>query len=132
MPDTHTGKEVENFIEQKLEANGYNIATQVQSAGINSDWSKIDIVLCSYDGEHQKALSIKYQGVPGSVEEKLPYEANSLSLMCIAHGYPKGIIVLCGDGWSPAKYHWFLNIYEPPERVSIISYDEFIRDYIGE
>ena len=128
MPLTTAGTEVENFIEYDLERNGYNVETQVPAAGINQDWSRIDIVLID---EISEAVSLKYQDVAGTAEEKVLYEAESLSLMCHAHSYKRGTIVLCGSGWSPVKYHWFLNVYQPPSNVRIISYDEFVQEYIS-
>lgn len=127
MPLTTCGTEVENFVEQKLENCGYNVETQVMASGINVDFSRIDIVLIDTDSE---AISLKYQDVPGTAEEKVLYEAESLSLMCYAHEYVRGTIVLCGGGWSPVKYYWFLNEYQTPANVRIISYDEFVQEYI--
>ena len=127
MPVTTAGTEVENYIEESLVAKGYNVETQVIAAGINVDWSKIDIVL----PDRSEAISLKYQDVPGTAEEKVLYEAESLSLMCTAHGYLMGTIVLCGGGWSPVKYNWFLNEYQPPRNVRIISYDEFVEQYLN-
>ena len=127
MPVTTAGTEVENFVEYNLELNGYNVETQVPASGINQEWSKIDIVLV--DGEPE-AISLKYQDVPGTAEEKVLYEAESLSLMCYAHNYSQGTIVLCGTGWSPVKYNWFLNEYVPPRNIRVITYDEFVEQYI--
>ena len=127
MPLTTAGTEVENFIEYDLERHGYNVETQVEAAGINVSWSRIDIVITS--NLVSEAISLKYQDVPGTAEEKILYEAESLSLMCRAHEYWRGTIVLCGYGWSPVKYHWFLNEYQPPSNVRIISYDQFVNEY---
>ena len=126
MPVTTAGTEVENFIEYKLENCDYNVETQVIAGGINVDWSRIDIVL----PDSSEAISLKYQDVAGTAEEKVLYEAESLSLMCMANGYMQGTIVLCGSGWSPVKYNWFLHEYQPPQRVRIISYDEFVKQYL--
>ena len=128
MPITTAGTEVENFIQDQLELKGYNVETQVDAAGINVSWNRLDIVLV--DEHTPEAISLKYQKVPGTAEEKVLYEAESLSLMCHAHGYVRGTIVLCGYGWSPVKYNWFLNIYNPPSNVRVISYDEFVQEYI--
>ena len=130
MPLTTAGTEVENFIENKLEQHGYNVESQVASSGINKDWSRIDLVIIDDAFDCAEALSLKYQDVAGTAEEKLLYEAENLSLMCHAHKYHSGTIVLCGAGWSPVKYYWFLNEYEPPSNVRIISYDEFVQEYI--
>ena len=126
MPVTTAGTEVENFIEYQLEQEGYNVETQVAAAGINVDWSRIDIVL----PDRNEAISLKYQDVAGTAEEKILYEAESLSLMCHAHGYARGTIVLSGGGWSPVKYLWFLTEYNPPSNVRVISYDDFMLEYI--
>ncbi len=126
MPLTTAGIEVENFIEYQLEQEGYNVETQVAAAGINVDWSRIDIVL----PDSNEAISLKYQDVAGTAEEKILYEAESLSLMCHAHDYARGTIVLSGGGWSPVKYLWFLTEYNPPSNVRVISYDDFVLEYI--
>ena len=126
MPVTTAGTEVENFIEYQLEQEGYNVETQVAAAGINVDWSRIDIVL----PDRNEAISLKYQDVAGTAEEKILYEAESLSLMCHAHNYARGTIVLSGGGWSPVKYLWFLTEYDPPSNVRVISYDNFIMEYL--
>lgn len=130
MPITTVGTEVENFVEYGLEQKGYNVETQVQASGINKDWCKIDIVIVDEEHDLIEAVSLKYQDQGGTAEEKVLYEAENLSLMCYAHGYYTGTIVLCGTGWSQVKYYWFLNEYEPPSNVRIISYDEFMREYI--
>jgi len=130
MPLTTAGTEVENFIENQLEHRGYNVQSQVASAGINQDWSRIDLVIYDDAYDFAEAISLKYQDVAGTAEEKILYEAENLSLMCYAHKYHSGTIVLCGTGWSPIKYYWFLNEYEPPSNVRIISYDEFVQEYI--
>ena len=127
MPLTTAGTEVENCIEYDLERNGYNVETQVEAAGINVSWSRIDIVINS--DLASEAISLKYQDVPGTAEEKILYEAESLSLMCTTHNYWRGTIVLCGYGWSPVKYFWFLYEYQPPHNVRIISYDQFVSEY---
>jgi len=126
MPLTTAGTEVENFIEYQLEQEGYNVETQVAAAGINVDWSRIDIVL----PDRNEAISLKYQDVAGTAEEKILYEAESLSLMCHAHDYARGTIVLTGGGWSPVKYLWCLTDYNPPSNVRVISYDDFMLEYI--
>ena len=130
MPLTTAGTEVENFIEYDLERNSYNVETQVKASGINKDWSRIDIIIVDDAADITEAISLKYQDVPGTAEEKILYEAENLSIMCTANHHYTGTIVLCGTGWSPVKYHWFLNEYEPPSNVRIISYDDFVNEYI--
>ena len=131
MPLTTAGTEVENFVENSLIRKGYNVEVQVPSSGINVAWSLIDVVIIDDEHDLTEAISLKYQDVPGTAEEKILYEAENLSLMCHAHGYYTGTIVLCGNGWSPVKYNWFLNEYEPPSNVRIISYDCFVEEYIN-
>ena len=130
MPVTTTGKEFEYFIEDQLDLNGYNYESQVQCSGINETWSEIDIVIYDEEEDTAEAISLKYQHDKGSAEEKICYEAESLSLMCTTHGYTQGTIVLAGEGWSKAKLYWFLYEYQPPANVRIISYDDFVRQYI--
>ena len=76
-----------------------------------------------------KKLSLWYQGGPFA-DEKIPYEALSLQCMCEAHSYKQATIVLAGPGWHPVKYYYYLHEYECPTKVRIISYDEFVHQYL--
>ena len=129
MPNTTVGKEVENFVEHSLEQSGYNVESQVIAGGINQCWNYIDLVLC-FDDIQDEAISLKYQSVKGTAEEKIPFEAESLAKMVRTNGYAIGTIVLCGFGWDEFKYNWFLNEYRPPAGVRIMSYDDFVARYI--
>ena len=79
MPVTTIGKEFEYFIEDQLDLNGYNYESQVQASGINESWSEIDIVITYDESDTAEAVSLKYQGGPGSAEEKIPANVRIIS-----------------------------------------------------
>ena len=56
-----------------------------------------------YVSEHKGGtlISLKYQKVEGTAEEKIPFEFIKLQNAINKYGYNKAIIVLCGDeGWT--------------------------------
>ena len=79
-------------------------------------------------------VSLKYQGVDGTAEEKVPYEFLKLQYSITKHGYKCAIIVLCGDsGWTLKDYYLgdkfkkTMNILYPD--VSIINEEQFRSQY---
>ncbi len=49
-------------------------------------------------------ISLKYQKVEGTAEEKIPFEFIKLQNAINKYGYNRAIIVLCGDdGWTLKK-----------------------------
>jgi hypothetical protein len=130
IKDTPNGKAFERWIWDLLDKNQLNYQIEYEADGLNKEFSKIDVVLLDSIENPLEAISLKYQEVGGTADEKICFEANSLSLMCLAHGMQRGTIVLAGPGWQQTKYYWYLNEYQPPSNVRIISYDEFVQEYI--
>ena len=118
--DTSTGKvneaDIEQFLNENYEGNVYPQA----EVGTQFDTGKKHIVDVLLGGEAykktQKAkrwisehiggilISLKYQGVEGTAEEKIPFEFLKLQNAIDKYGYKSAIIVLCGDGgWTLKK-----------------------------
>ena len=128
--ETANGKAFERWIWYLLDKNQFNYEIEYQASGLNQEFSRIDVVLLDPIETPVEALSLKYQGTDGTADEKICFEAQSLSIMCLAHNIPRGTIVLAGDGWQYTKLYWYLHVYQPPSNVRIISYDEFVQEYI--
>ena len=117
---TITGKINEADIEQFLAENcSVDVYPQAE-VGSQFDTGKthiVDILLGGkaykktkkhkrYISEHQGGtlISLKYQKVEGTAEEKIPFEFIKLQNAINKYGYNKAIIVLCGDeGWTLKK-----------------------------
>ena len=53
-----------------------------------------------------KLVSLKYQKVEGTAEEKIPFECLKLQNAINSYGYESAIIVLCGNnGWTLKEYY---------------------------
>ena len=115
--DTSTGKvneaDIEQFLRENCSVNVYP-QTEVGSQFETDKKHIVDILLGGkaykktkkhkrYISKHQGGtlISLKYQGVEGTAEEKLPFEFIKLQNAINKYGYNKAIIVLCGDeGWT--------------------------------
>ena len=118
--DTSTGKVNEADIEQFLAENcSANVYPQAE-VGSQFDTGKKHIVDILLGGEAYKKkkgakrwtsshlggtlISLKYQKVEGTAEEKIPFEFLKLQNAIDKYGYKSAIIVLCGDGgWTLKK-----------------------------
>ena len=120
--DTSTGKVNEADIEQFLNENCEDNVYPQAEVGTQFDTGKkhiVDILLGGkaykktknhkrYISEHEGGdlLSLKYQKVDGTAEEKIPFEVLKLQDSIDKYGYHRGIIVLCGDeGWTLKEYY---------------------------
>lgn len=87
---------------------------------------KVDLLVTSPDG-HQIPVSMKWQQVSGTAEQKVPFE-----IICLADAvhksngkYKKACIVLGGEGWTLREYYLrgdirqYLKDCDPVEIVSL-------------
>ena len=118
--DTSTGKVNEADIEQFLTENFSDGVYPQTEVGTQFDTGKKHIVDILLGGKAYKKtkkakrwisehiggilLSLKYQKVEGTSEEKIPFEFMKLQNAINKYGYKKALIVLCGDnGWTLKK-----------------------------
>ena len=130
MPKTINGPSFEEFVENQFDQLDIHYEAQYQASGINKDFNKIDIVLLDEYENPLEAISLKYQNDAGTADEKVCFEAHSLSLICQVHNIAQATIVLAGPGWSEAKLYWYLYEFKAPPNVRIISYNQFEQEYI--
>tara|TARA_R100000388_G_C7134654_1_gene107081 strand:- start:51 stop:533 length:483 start_codon:yes stop_codon:yes gene_type:complete len=115
--DTSTGKVNEADIEQFLSENFNHSVYPQAELGTQFSTGKTHIVDVLLGGsaykkkktakrwisQHQGGtlISLKYQKVEGTAEEKIPFEFWKLQDAINKYGYKKAIIVLCGnEGWT--------------------------------
>jgi hypothetical protein len=99
--DTRTGGVLENMVLPALQLGGYKVETQVHvGARLGGRKHKVDAVA---EKEGRAVLiSLKWQQVGGTAEQKVPFEVICL-MEAIALGkgrYEKAYLVLGGSGWS--------------------------------
>jgi hypothetical protein len=132
MPrNTRTGNVLELMILPALTQGGYTYETQVP-IGVRLGGGRhiVDVVAKDRNGL-EYLISMKWQQVSGTAEQKVPFE-----IVCLADAiansdgrFARGYLVLGGDGWKLREFftsgllvRYFRNI----EAVSIMALESFI------
>ena len=131
--DTTTGTNYETEVENLLEEfSDYKVESQVM-VGKKRNGGKhyCDIVI---NGD--ELISLKYQRVQGTAEEKIPFEFMKLQDAIDDHGYESATIVVAGPdkAWKWKDYYLSedfcakMKIIYPD--VRIINHDQFVQEYL--
>jgi hypothetical protein len=106
MPgSTKSGRTLENLIGPVLVSNGYTYTSQkVIGVSLSGKKHRVDALITLPSGL-LVPLSLKWQEVSGTAEEKVPYEVIKLihAVKQSAEQYPYAYLVLAGEGWSSIK-----------------------------
>lgn len=131
--DTTTGGNYETEVENLLEQFSVHKFQSQVMVGTKRNGGKhyCDIVL---NGE--ELISLKYQRVQGTAEEKIPFEFMKLQDAVDDHGYKSATIVLAGPdkAWKWKDYYLSeefgakMRIIYP--NVRIISHNQFVEEYL--
>jgi hypothetical protein len=100
--DTRTGSVLEQMVLPALERGGYDYQTQVNiGTRLGGRKHVVDIVAKDRQG-HTCLISLKWQQVGGTAEQKVPFEAMCLTdAVLTSNGeYDKAYLVLGGEGWK--------------------------------
>ena len=121
-----TGKDFEYLCEHMLSVAGHNVDEQV------------NIGLRPTGGAHNTDLivdntivSLKYQDVAGTAEEKIPYEQMCLQHACFNYGYDSAIIVLAGPGWTHRDEYrdGVFDTWMHTPNVRVLNFEEFLSHF---
>ena len=148
--DTTTGKvneiNIEKFLKENYDGNVYPQAVVGKQFTTNKDHI-VDILIGGdaykktkkakrWISKHKggKLVSLKYQKVEGTAEEKIPFECLKLQNAIDSYGYESAIIVLCGNnGWTLKEYYLsdkFKNILKSIAKdVIIMTEEQFLKYY---
>jgi hypothetical protein len=125
--DTRTGGVLEQMILPALERGGYSHTAQVNIGmrlGIGKHYAD---VVAEKDGR-RLLISVKWQQVSGTAEQKVPFEIICLLEALESGTYAKAYLVLGGEGWSLRNFYIgnglkkYLNYAEKVEVVSLESF----------
>src|SRR6267142_2822084 len=126
--DTRTGQVLEEMILPALVRGGYEVRRQVlvhERPGGRKH--KVDAV-ATKDGK-QMLISLKWQQVGGTAEQKVPFEVLSLAIAVRVDNYAKAYLVLGGEGWTLRDYFTSGALVEhlrDSEAVKIVTLESFI------
>jgi hypothetical protein len=126
--DTSTGSVLEQMVIPALDHGGYRCRTQV-GVGVRPGGGahKAD-VLAERDGRAW-IISLKWQQVSGTAEQKVPFEVICLAEAVRSGPYERAYLVLGGRGWSLREFYigdGLRRYLAGTDNVSIVSLEEFI------
>lgn len=131
--DTTTGTSYEKEIESLLEQFSiHNFQSQI-NIGKKRNGGKHYVDILLNGGE---LISLKYQKVQGTAEEKIPFEFMKLQDAVDDHGYQSATIVLAGPdkAWKWKDYYLSDTFRDKMKKiypdVRIISHNQFVKEYL--
>jgi hypothetical protein len=102
--DTRTGGVLERMVLPALERGGYTYKTQVNlGQRLGGGRHFVDAVV-EKDGQ-KFLLSVKWQQVSGTAEQKVPFEVICLSEALESGAFTKAYVVLGGEGWKLRSFY---------------------------
>ena len=106
---TRTGGVFENVVAPALESNGYVITTvRTVGSGIGGGQHRIDKLAVAPSGE-RILISVKWQEVGGTTDEKIPFEViKLLDLLEQNQDFSRAYIILGGDGMRKRLIDYYI------------------------
>lgn len=132
MPrNTRTGSVLEQMVLPALSQGGYHYQTQVPvGPRLGGGRQIVDVVASDRNGLAY-LISMKWQQVSGTAEQKVPFE-----VICIAEAvtssegrYARGYVVLGGDGWKLRDFYTsglLVRYLRSIESVSVMTLEAFV------
>jgi hypothetical protein len=102
--DTGTGSVLEKMILPALERGGYSYETQVRIGTRLGGGTHIVDIVAKKDGA-LISISVKWQQVSGTAEQKVPFEVICLEEALTTGGYQRAYVVLAGNGWKLRTFY---------------------------
>jgi hypothetical protein len=129
MPgNTRTGGVLEAMILPALDRGGYQHQAQV-AIGDRMGCGKHIVDVVAERDDRKFLVSVKWQQVSGTAEQKVPFEVICLLDALDSGGYSKAYLVLGGEGWKLRHFYvdGGLKRYLPIDgRVDIITLEGFV------
>jgi len=123
-----TGGVFEAMIVPPLKRNGYAYQPQQRVADRPGGHRHIVDAIAEKDG-HQYLISLKWQQVGGTAEQKVPFEVISLIEAVQEGGFTKAYLVLGGDGWTLREYYIGGGLKKhivDSDKVEIVTLERFV------
>jgi len=126
--NTTTGAVLEAMIAPALRLGGYEFRKQI-TLGSRPGGRKHNVDAIASKGGKTIVISLKWQQVSGTAEQKVPFEVICLSELVLNKSCDKAYLVLGGEGWTLRDY--FVNgglssHLVHAANVSIVTLEKFI------
>ena len=128
--NTKTGRVMEQMVLPALEMGGYTYEEQAY-VGERLGVARHRVDVLAEDSKARRFLiSLKWQQVSGTAENKIPFEVISLAhARIVDERFYRAYLVLGGDGWRYKEFYLSGGLDQHlrnPELVNIVSLDEFV------
>lgn len=102
--DTTTGAVLEEMILPALKRGGYDYQTQ-QHIGQRFGGGKHFVDVIAKRDDQRFLVSLKWQQVSGTAEQKVPFEVICLADAVLTGTFSKAYLVLGGEGWKLRNFY---------------------------
>ena len=126
--DTTTGRVLEQMILPALELGGYTYRVQ-QEIGQRLGGGRHYVDVVAEKDASRFLISLKWQQVPGTAEQKVPFEVLCLTDAVEAGTFEKAYLVLGGEGWKLRSFYTGGGLkgrLTHAERVDILTLEGFV------
>jgi hypothetical protein len=126
--DTRTGAVLEAMILPALRNGGYTYQLQ-QVVGNRIGGRKHIVDVIAQKGEKKYLISLKWQQVSGTAEQKVPFEVICLTEAVLTGAFSKAYLVLGGEGWSLRTFYTGGGLEKHlayAEKVDILTLEGFV------
>jgi hypothetical protein len=125
---TRTGGVLERMILPALEQGGYTCETQVRLGQRLGVGKHVVDVVAGKDGR-KILISVKWQQVSGTAEQKVPFEIICLLEALEGGGHDKAYLVLGGEGWTLRQFYTgggLRRFLVGADRVEVVTLEGFV------
>jgi PD-(D/E)XK nuclease superfamily protein len=126
--DTGTGWVLEQMVLPALTRGGYSYKTQVKVGDRLGHGRHVVDAVAEKDGV-KFLLSVKWQQVSGTAEQKVPFEVICLAETMTAGIFARAYLVLGGEGWKLREFYTSGGLARhliAADRVQIVTLESFI------
>jgi hypothetical protein len=126
--DTSTGGVLEAMILPALKRGGYTFQTQQKITPRPGGRRHFVDVIAEKDGQRY-LVSLKWQQVSGTAEQKVPFEVISLADAVKQGEFTKAYLVLGGEGWTLRDFYTDGGLKShlvDSEKVEIVTLEHFV------
>src|SRR6266851_2753974 len=103
--DTGTGRVLEEMILPSLRRGGYACPSGPQKIGLRFGGGARYVDVVAEKGGERYLVSLKWQQVAGTAEQKVPFEVICLADAVVTGPYVKAYLVLGGEGWKLRSFY---------------------------
>ncbi|HEX9504363.1 MAG TPA: PD-(D/E)XK nuclease superfamily protein [Patescibacteria group bacterium] len=127
--DTGTGRVLEEMVLPSLRRGGYTYPNGPQNIGARFGGGAHYVDVIAEKNGERVLVSLKWQQVAGTAEQKVPFEVICLAEAVIAGPFTKAYLVLGGEGWKLRSFYTSGGLSKQlvhADKVEILTLEGFI------